>query len=149
MTHASLVILATRWLKAKDCRVVLAEPRCASCGESPDAIGWLLDGRSIVVEAKRTRKDFLAEWSRKDRKHHRRHEGVGVQRYYLAPASTIRVDELTNNGWGLIEAWPRALVIRAESANFNPDLQSELKLIASSFSRVKRVEDRKQQQFNF
>jgi hypothetical protein len=49
MTHAELVNLAVKWLRAYRCGVVLSEQACAS-GEMPDAIGWKRACHSVVVE---------------------------------------------------------------------------------------------------
>jgi len=150
MTHAGLVILAERYLLRQGCRVVLTE-RGRAGEEFPDAIGWMPDGTSILIEAKRTRKDFLAEWSRADRKQHRRNHqaGMGERRYYLGPAGIIRPDDLEGNGWGLIEAWPRRLFKRVDSVHFQPDRYAELRLIVASFSKVERDKNNRQQQFAF
>jgi hypothetical protein len=60
MTHAQLVNLAVDWLRRYRCGVVLSEQACAS-GEMPDAIGWKGKCRSVVVECKVSRADFLAD----------------------------------------------------------------------------------------
>lgn len=148
-THKGLVILAERHLWSIGCRAVLTETGRPG-EEHPDAIGWFIDGASVVLEAKRTRKDFLAEWSRVDRKEHRRQSGgMGHKRYYIAPSGMIRVAELANNGWGLIEVWTGYVVIRRESAAFEPNADAEMRLLIASFTRVKRAENAKQQQLPF
>lgn len=150
MTHRGLVILAERWLLRQGCRVVLTE-RGRAGEEFPDAIGWLPNGQSLLIEAKRTRKDFLAEWSRADRKAHRRIQdaGMGEFRYYLAPAGVIRAGDLQGKGWGLIEVWPRRLFKTVDSVHFQPDRHAELRLIVASFSKVERGKDSRQQQLAF
>ncbi len=149
-THAGLVILAERHLWSIGCRAVLTETGRPG-EEHPDAIGWFIDGTSVVLEAKRTRKDFLAEWSRADRKEHRREPGgMGCKRYYIAPSGVIRAGELANNGWGLIEVWTGyAGVIRRESSAFEPNADAEMRLLIASFTRDKRVENVQQQQLPF
>ncbi len=150
MTHRGLVILAERWLLRQGCRVVLTE-RGRAGEEFPDAVGWMPDGQSVLIEAKRTRKDFLAEWSRVDRKAHRRHNqaGMGEFRYYLAPAGVIRPGDLEGKGWGLIEVWPKRLFKSVGSTHFQPDRYAELRLIVASFSKVERGKDNRQQHFAF
>ncbi len=144
MKHAGLVQLATRWLYGAGCGIVLTEPGRGD--ERPDAIGWLPDGSSILVEAKRTRKDFLAEWSRADRKEHRRKPGgMGTKRYYIAPSAVIRQSDLFENGWGLLEVWTGAVHLARPSSTFSPDYAAEVRLMVGSFSRIERVEDSKQQ----
>ena len=145
MKHAGLVLLAARWLRQSGCVVVLTEPGRGD--ERPDAIGWLPDGSSILVEAKRTRKDFLAEWSRVDRKEHRRKPGgMGVKRYYIAPSAVIRQQDLFENGWGLLEAWTGAVRLSRPSSIFQADYAAEVRLIVTSFAGIQRAEDSNQQQ---
>ena len=144
MNHAGLVILAERWLRKTGCGVVLTE-RGRQGEEHPDAIGWLPDGSSIVVEAKRTRKDFLAEWSRADRKEHRRKPGgMGVQRYYIAPSAVIRQQDLFENGWGLLEVWTGAVHLARPSSTFQADYAAEVRLIVASYPGIQSAEDSKQ-----
>jgi hypothetical protein len=80
--------------------VVLIE-LTTGAGETPDAIGWFCGGLfSILIEAKTTRRDFLAD----ARKRFRRSpsQGVGVYRYYLTAPSLISTNELPPY-WGLLE----------------------------------------------
>jgi hypothetical protein len=149
MTHAHLVMLAARWLRQQGCGVVLTEPGRGS--ERPDAVGWIAaDGSGWVVEAKRTRKDFLAEWSRPDRKEHRRKPGgMGTKRFYIAPSGVIRQQDLFENGWGLLEVWTGTVHLARPSSIFEPDLAAEMRLIVASFSRIEQSEDVKQQRFAF
>jgi len=145
MKHAGLVLLAERWLRQSGCGIVLTEPGRGE--ERPDAIGWLTDGSSILIEAKRTRKDFLAEWTRADRKEHRRKPGgMGVKRYYIVPSAVIRQQDLLGNGWGLLEVWTGAVSLSRPSSIFQADYAAEVRLIVNSFSGIQRAEDSNQQQ---
>lgn len=103
MTHAELVERAARWLKGTaGCNVVLAE-FVAQVGEIPDAIGWK-SCESFLIECKTSRADFLA-----DKKKPWRREpefGMGVYRYFMAPAGIIKPEELPA-GWGLLEVTER------------------------------------------
>lgn len=99
MTHEQLVARAVLWLRNKKrCGVVLAERKCLSVSEVPDAIGWR-GSWSIVVECKATRRDF-----RHDRKkpHRRNGRGMGQARYFMTPTGLVRPEELPE-GWGLVE----------------------------------------------
>ena len=59
-THAELVKRAEHWLmKTVGCSFCLTE-LTTSAGEIPDAIGWK-NGRSILIECKATRADFLSD----------------------------------------------------------------------------------------
>lgn len=98
-THAELVALAERWLKRIGCGVTFAEFVCINgTGEIPDAIGWR-SGASIVVEAKTSRSDFLAD--RKKLVRAAPELGMGDWRFFLCRPGVIRADELPD-GWGLL-----------------------------------------------
>ena len=99
MTHGQLVEKAVRWLRAYRCGVVLSEQACVS-GEMPDAIGWKQACRSVLVECKVTRADFLADRTKPFRQ--KPEKGVGSERFYLAPAGLVKIEELPP-GWGLLE----------------------------------------------
>ena len=59
--HAQLVERAVHWLRSSyRCGIVLSGQYCAT-GEVPDAIGWKGFCRSVVVECKISRNDFLAD----------------------------------------------------------------------------------------
>lgn len=106
--HASLCVLAQRWLTRPNsaggpgCGFAITEGWGDGPGEKPDAVGWRRsprDGGAIVVEAKASRADFLAD----ARKPHRLDpaKGIGRWRYYLCPEGLIAADELPER-WGLI-----------------------------------------------
>lgn len=97
--HDELVALADRWLKQIGCGVTMTELVCVNAtGEIPDAIGWR-SGVSIVVEAKTSRSDFLA-----DRRKFTRATpelGMGDWRFYLCDPGVIYPEDLPR-GWGLL-----------------------------------------------
>lgn len=109
LTHRQLCDLAVNWLQrpgsrsGPGCQVAFSESRGDWSGETPDAIGFraaVYKECSVLVEVKVSRADFLA-----DRKKPHRVDpklGMGVYRYFMAPAGMIRVDELPPR-WGLIE----------------------------------------------
>jgi hypothetical protein len=94
--HNQLVSLAAKWL-AKSHSVVITE--IAGGSECPDAIGWT-SGSSTLIECKASRSDFKADASKQFRAYPS--GGMGVFRYYLAPADLIKADELPD-AWGLLE----------------------------------------------
>lgn len=101
LTHADLVKIAGRWLRnTAGCSVALEE-LCAATGngENPDAIGWYC-GRTLLVECKVSRSDFLAD--RKKRFRMQPELGLGRYRYFMAPTGLIKVEELPAR-WGLLE----------------------------------------------
>ena len=103
MTHPQLVEKAVRWLRRYRCGVVLSEQACVS-GEMPDAIGWKRACHSVLVECKVTRSDFLADRGKPFRL--KPEQGVGCERFYLAPAGT-RAPRRTSSRLGIAGTPPR------------------------------------------
>lgn len=100
MTHAELVQVARRWLKNYNrCPIVITE-MVTRAGETPDAIGWMRSGETIVVECKASRADFLADAKKFFRREPSR--GMGCFRYYMATVGLISQHEIPA-GWGLLE----------------------------------------------
>lgn len=141
MTHAQLVEKAVCWLRSSyRCGIVLSEQACCT-GEVPDVIGWKGRCRSVVVECKISRADFLA-----DLKKPWRHEAnaLGCERFYLAPKGLISAEELPKN-WGLLESCGRQLSIsvkpNSRSQRAPEGLLSEMNLLLASLRRVEvRIE---------
>jgi hypothetical protein len=139
--HAELVDKAVWWLRTRyRCGIVLSEQACAS-GEMPDAIGWKGKCRSVLVECKVSRADFLADRSKPFRC--RPELGVGCERYYLAPRGVIAVADLPK-GWGLLEYHARAITMLKPSARTfrSPEgFLNEMNLLLASLRRVEvRIE---------
>jgi len=140
MTHAQLVERAVRWLRAYRCGVVLSEQACVS-GEMPDAIGWKRASHSVLVECKVTRADFLADRAKPFRQ--KPEQGVGSERFYLTPASLVKVQELPA-GWGLLE-YRRGRIERMQDSAKNlrtaTGFRYEMNLLLASLRRVEvRIE---------
>lgn len=142
MTHAQLVKLAEAWLRRSyRCGVILSEQSCCS-GETPDVIGWKGRCRSVVVECKVSRADFLADANKPWRKDP--NVALGCERFYLAPAGLICPAELPS-GWGLLEARARAVAMvvkpRRTSLRGVEGLMLEMNLLLASLRRVEvRIE---------
>jgi len=140
MTHPQLVERAVRWLRSYRCGVVLSEQACAS-GEMPDAIGWKRACHSVLVECKVTRADFLADRAKPFRLDPE--QGVGCERFYLAPAGLVRREELPA-GWGLLEYHPGKIETTRPSARnlrSSAGFRYEMNLLLVSLRRVEvRVE---------
>ena len=141
MTHAQLVNLAVAWLRRYRCGVVLSEQACAS-GEMPDAIGWKGTCRSVVVECKISRADFLADRL----KPFRQNPGIalGCERFFLAPSGLITPQELPP-GWGLLECAGRKVELRVKSPRRSQrspaGMELEMNLLLASLRRVEiRIE---------
>jgi hypothetical protein len=140
MTHSQLVEKAVRWLRHYRCGVVLSEQACVS-GEMPDAIGWKRACRSVLVECKATRADFLADRTKPFRL--KPEQGVGSERFYLTPAGLVRCEELPA-GWGLLEVQGRAVEIvhlSAKNLRSTAGFGYEMNLLLASLRRVEvRIE---------
>jgi hypothetical protein len=141
MTHAQLVKLAESWLRRYRCHIVLTE-QTADSGEVPDAIGWKGKNRSIVLECKVSRADFLADRNKAARQQH--DKSMGCERYYLAPKGLIREHELPS-GWGLLEASRSSVVVTVKAASRSrrgmPAVLAEMELLLASLRRVEvRIE---------
>jgi hypothetical protein len=140
MTHAQLVERAVRWLRVYRCGVVLSEQACVS-GEMPDAIGWKRANRSVLVECKVTRADFLADRGKPFRA--KPEQGVGSERFYLTPPALLKSEELPA-GWGLLELRRgRVEVVHASAQNLRTatGFRYEMNLLLASLRRVEvRIE---------
>jgi hypothetical protein len=138
MTHAGLIELAVRWLRGPyRCGIILSEQACAS-GEVPDVIAWKGRCRSVVVECKVSRADFLADRHKPWRANPE--IALGCERYYLAPAGLIAPAELPE-GWGLLEARGRKvnLVVacsKRRSLRTPEGFLNEMNLLLASLRRV-------------
>jgi len=142
MTHAQLVRLAEQWLRRKyRCGIVLSEQSCAS-GETPDVIGWKNSCRSVLIECKISRADFFADrekpWRTKPE------NGMGCERFYLAPQGLIEKHELPKY-WGLLECKGREIIVAAKASRQSQRTEAgfmwEMNLLLASLRRVEvRIE---------
>ena len=132
-THADLVVKGARWLaRARDCGVVATEVSL-SFGEIADVIGWH-GNRSCVIECKTTRPDFNADTKKTFRAV--TETGMGVTRYYLAPARLLFVDELPEK-WGLLEIYPSGIIrCRRASGMFDASRATEISVLLSILRRL-------------
>jgi hypothetical protein len=130
------------WLRHKyRCGIVLSEQYCAT-GEVPDAIGWKGMCRSVIIECKVSRADFLADAQKPFRAHPE--EGLGCERFYLAPPGLIDPRELPSH-WGLLECRRNevSVVVKAgrKSLRAEMGLMKEMNLLLASLRRVEvRIE---------
>ncbi len=142
LSHGQLVAGAVEWLRREyRCGIVLSEQYCAT-GEVPDAIGWKGFCHSVLVECKATRADFLADAGKPFRL--KPHEGLGCERFYLAPAGLIVREELPKY-WGLLEYTHRGVRIAAKASRRDQrtavGLMKEMNLLLASLRRVEiRIE---------
>jgi hypothetical protein len=131
-----LVEVAVAWLRKYRCGIVLAEQSCAT-GEIPDAIGWKGQNHSVLVECKASRAGFLADRGKPFRQCPE--EGLGNERFYLAPAGMIAKEELPP-GWGLLEYSQREVKVAVKARNkkmrTEVGLKKEMNLLLASLARV-------------
>lgn len=138
MNHADVVEKAGWWLRERmRCCPVLLEPRYGSPAECPDAIGWRY-GNSVVVEAKASRSDFLAD---KAKPHRKGGWGMGLRRYYMAPRGIVFPDEIPE-GWGYLELRGKGTgrvhkILEAPLRDLAPeDVREEFKLLIGALANV-------------
>ena len=75
--------------------MILSEQACVS-GEMPDAIGWKRASRSVLVECKISRADFLAD---RDKPFRQKSDlGLGCERFYLTPLRSARAKGIAAAG---------------------------------------------------
>src|ERR1017187_4139675 len=140
--HAQLVGRATEWLRRNyKCGIILAEQYCAT-GEVPDVIAWKGFCKSVLVECKVSRSAFLANANKPFRQ--KPEKGLGSQRFYMAPAGVIRVDELPKH-WGLLELTGREVRMTVKPGRVElrseVGLMKEMNLLLASLRRVEvRIE---------
>lgn len=132
LSHSALVRIVERWLRARGHRVVLTEAKVLGSLEEPDAIAWK-GPASVLVEAKVSRSDFLA-----DRKKFFRANpslGMGIKRYFAAPEGMVRAEELPER-WGLLEVTRRGVRIVAEALPQERHAANEIALLAAAVERA-------------
>jgi hypothetical protein len=144
MTHQQLVRMAEHWLRIRyRCGIVLSEQSCAS-GEAPDVIGWKGKCRSVLVECKVSRTDFLADRDKPFRRDPA--QGMGAERIYCAPQGLIKSIELPK-GWGLLECKGREITLAVKPSRVSQRTEAgfmwEMNLLLASLRRVEvRIEPR-------
>jgi hypothetical protein len=99
MTHTELIEIGYKWLMNRCSFAFKDFVTAGGFGEVPDVIGFNNSG-SFLIEAKTSRSDFLADKKKKFREFPE--YGMGDWRFFIAPKSLIKIDELPDM-WGLIE----------------------------------------------
>ena len=102
MTHQDLVFIGSKFVKTRfRYPLIYSEIACVvSTGEIPDIIAFAAFNKSILIECKISRTDFLRD--KKKRFRINALLGMGKYRFYLAPKGLIKMNELPES-WGLIE----------------------------------------------
>jgi hypothetical protein len=140
MTHQELVQRAEKWLRNKfGCRVVLTEHVAyLQIGEIPDAVGWVRE-KSILVECKITKSDFLADRSKRFRRSGA--IALGNWRFYLCTFD-LRVDEIPE-GWAAYKTEGRSIKFmggveyqRWGNSPFESYIRDENSLLVSALAKL-------------
>lgn len=131
--HRELVKRCGAWLRnRKHCLVVMEELGTQNT-ETPDDIGFHGAGRSILVECKTSRADYLAD---KNKIFRRCEEmGMGDVRYFAAPKGLLKPDELPE-GWGLLEVGKHQIREAKEPVRKEADKRAEVKMLMSAIRRL-------------
>jgi hypothetical protein len=121
------------------CSLVVSEITSAAY-EIPDAMGWRY-GRSVLIECKVSRADFLADAKKS---HRLAGTGAGEHRYFLTPPNLLKAEELPS-GWGLLELHGKiiARIHEPQWGDRTLDLTghvSEKRILLSLISRIKTRE---------
>lgn len=140
VTHDDLVMRAEKWLKSQNCKVVIRDPFRTMNQEQPDTIGWR-DGVSILIEAKASRADFLADKKKWFRKYPEK--GMGDWRFYICEPDVIRIEDLPE-GWGLLYVTPKTIKkVHGIPTNCNwhncphtPNKRAETVMLVSALRRL-------------
>ena len=133
-THDLLIKRAAAWVaRKKGCSIVLTGINPTGVAESPDVIGFRICPsenypveypRSVVVEAKASRADFL----RDNKKAHRQPgaPSMGQLRYYIAPKGLLSAADLPPH-FGLLELrGERVFLIKEASPHIDAELKESL-----------------------
>jgi len=130
MTHKELVNRAYRWIRDRNmgCTVAMKELKTWN-SETPDVVGFWAGGKSMLIECKTSRNDFLADRN----KHFRENAelGMGDTRYFLAERGIIKIEDLIDNGWGLLNISEHQIREVKESKVFETNKNAELTMIVS------------------
>jgi len=95
MTHKELVQVAYKWLLKNGGVGFAFKELYSTAAEIPDVIGFD-SWKSVVIEVKVSRSDFL-----NDKKKKHRAKGMGNYRLFCCPTGLIKMEELPDK-WGLI-----------------------------------------------
>lgn len=127
--HDRLVRAAATWLN-KRCALVVTE--LVAGWEVADAIGWR-GPRTMLVECKASRADFVADAQKPFRLHP--DSGMGNTRYFLSLPGVIAIPTLPAK-WGLLELHGRRVRVIKESEVFDSNRECEASLLLSLIRRI-------------
>ncbi len=121
-SHDDLVSAGVVWLRRPPwrCTLVFAEMQTKGTRIVPDVLAFKRS-RSFLIEAKRTRSDFLGD---KKKRSYIKNRIPGRLRWYLTPAGLIVPDKELPEGWGLLEidtAGKIRSVVKAPARQLTPE----------------------------
>jgi hypothetical protein len=150
ITHSDLVERGAKWLESQHagyygkektparywnhaaCGVILKEYKCIT-DSIPDVIGFTAR-RSVVIECKVSRADFLAD----QKKPHRAVDNLqqcGNYRYYLTLPNIVGVEDVPE-GWGLLYAQSNKIqVVKPSPEHIEPQIRVAEYFILYSIAR--------------
>lgn len=132
MSHKQLCRRMALWLKnARNYSVVITE-RSTSAMETPDVLGFHA-GRSLLIECKVSRADFLSDREKSFRAYAER--GMGDLRYFAAPRGIIKPEDLPAN-WGLLEVSDRQVREIVEATDQPANKKAEVLFLVSAIRRL-------------
>ena len=149
-THDAISLYVAKWLtKTCNFKISVANIRCKGFYEQPDVFAINSYGRSVVIEVKVSRSDFLNDKNKKFRK---MDIGMGDYRIYCCMPGVVKDLNEIPEGWGLIEIsgknTPRFKILKGKkpssSMNYRPnqrtkyfekDIELEQRLLVSILNR--------------
>jgi len=148
MTHDDMIKLGVKWLQKpyaniasyghSSMSVIVTE--LATGMEIPDVLGFASNrGETVLIEAKVSRSDFMADLKKPFRNPICPHQGMGDQRWYIAPKGVILV-ELLPPRWGLLEynEVERKLTVAKRCELFlEKNFRNEQRILCSAMCRLK------------
>ena len=153
ITHSKLIDIGRSWLNSayspsldhghKPCSIILTEPYASTrYNEIPDifAVCDLWHGKilTVLIECKVSRSDFYADQKKVCRL---MKEGIGGQRWYLAPEGIIPIEKLPEK-WGLLEVSKfKELKIIKRPELQERDKDSEMNIIVNLVKRLNILPD--------
>ncbi|AUR95984.1 coil containing protein [Vibrio phage 1.215.B._10N.222.54.F7] len=108
--HSKLCEIGRKWVlrapsaKGGNMHLSFTEIGCNKTKEHPDVFGLHSSGETIILEAKASRSDFLADKKKSFRANP--DQGMGDFRYYISPKDVIKESDLDGTQWGLIWVSP-------------------------------------------
>ena len=132
MNHKQLVRRLAMWLKnSRNYSVVVLE-RSTAVWETPDVLGFK-GPRSLLIECKVSRSDFLADSKKRFRLI--AETGMGDLRFYAAPKGVLTASDIPPK-WGFLEISERCVTEISEAEEQQADKRAEVAFLVSAIRRL-------------